>query len=118
MSGCAEAATGTDPKVLSSMMSAASGQAQAAGAPIIDVRTPSEYAAGHLKGAVNIDVDSPTFDARVSQLPKGPTYVVYCRSGNRSARAAQRMSELGFASVTDAGSMSEAAADTGLPVVQ
>jgi rhodanese-related sulfurtransferase len=62
-------------------------------APILDVRTPGEYASGHLSGAVNVDVTDPDFEARVAALeaegvlrPGAPVYL-YCRSGNRSARA-------------------------------
>lgn len=88
-----------------------------ADAVVIDVRTPVEYAAGHLDGAVNIDVQAADFDSRIAALPASGDYVVYCRSGNRSASAAARMGKLGYAGVTDAGSMSDAAAATGLAVV-
>ena len=89
-----------------------------AGATVIDVRTPSEYAAGHLEGAVNIDVQNENgFLAGVRQLDRDGTFVVYCRSGNRSAAAANRMRDLGFTDVVDAGGFDEAAAATGLRVV-
>ncbi|GAA6526020.1 rhodanese-like domain-containing protein [Intrasporangium sp. DVR] len=68
------------------------------GTTILDVRTPAEFAEGHLPGAVNIDVQSPDFAARIAQLdPKAP-YAVYCRSGNRSAAALQLMQGAGFTS--------------------
>lgn len=103
----------------------ASGGASAAGstaaipadAVVIDVRTPAEYSAGHLEGAQNINVESSDFVAEVGALPKSGTYVVYCRSGNRSAVAAQQMGAIGFKNVIDAGSVSEASSATGLPVV-
>ena len=41
---------------------------------------PSEYAAGHLQSAKNVDVESADFDAQIAALPKGDAYVVYCRS--------------------------------------
>jgi len=66
------------------------------GITVVDVRTPTEYQAGHLAGAVNIDVESTTFDSEVGALPKDGAYLVYCRSGNRSAVATQRMAKLGF----------------------
>ena len=91
--------------------------ALAAGTVIVDVRTPSEYAAGHLDGAVNVDVQSATFDADVSALPMDGAYVVYCASGNRSAAAVTRMTDLGFTGLTDAHGMSDAAASTGLAIV-
>lgn len=89
----------------------------AAGTVIVDVRTPGEYAAGHLDGAINIDVQSATFDADISTLPMDAAYVVYCASGNRSAAAVTRMTDLGFTTLTDARGMSDAAASTGLAVV-
>ncbi|MDJ0378368.1 rhodanese-like domain-containing protein [Cryobacterium sp. PH31-L1] len=92
--------------------------ALAAGTVIVDVRTPSEYAAGHLHGAINVDVQSTTFDADISALPMDGAYVVYCASGNRSAAAITRMTVLGFTGLTDAHGISDAAASTGLAIVQ
>ena len=88
-----------------------------AGAVVIDVRTPGEYAAGHLEGAINIDVQSPGFDAQAGAQPQDGTYVVYCQSGNRSAAAVSRLDELGYTDVIDAGSMSAATGSTGLAIV-
>lgn len=85
---------------------------------VIDVRTPEEYAAGHLDGAVNIDVTAADFDARVAELDPTGVYVVYCRSGSRSAQAAARLEQLGIDDVTDAGGLDAAATATGLSVVQ
>jgi len=65
---------------------------------VIDVRTPQEFAEGHLPGAVNIDVEGADFVAKVQQLDPEAQYAVYCRSGNRSAVALQMMDQLGFAS--------------------
>jgi phage shock protein E len=54
-----------------------------AGARLVDVRTPDEFAAGHIPGAVNIPVQQ--LDARMSELePKDVAVVVYCRSGHRT----------------------------------
>ncbi|SHI51552.1 Rhodanese-like domain-containing protein [Tessaracoccus bendigoensis DSM 12906] len=86
-------------------------------AVMIDVRTPSEYAQGHLEGAVNVDVSDQGFVAEVSELPKDGQYVLYCRSGNRSGQAAAAMEELGFIDVIDAGSVADASKLTGLEVV-
>ncbi|HSP53701.1 MAG TPA: rhodanese-like domain-containing protein [Cryobacterium sp.] len=88
-----------------------------ADAVVVDVRTPGEYAAGHLEGAMNVDVQASDFDSQMSALPTDGDYVVYCRSGNRSAAAAARLADLGFTSVTDAGAMSAATVSTGLPIV-
>ena len=83
---------------------------------IVDVRTPAEYATGHLDGAVNIDFQSPSFDDVVADLDSDADYVVYCQSGNRSAQAVSVMEDADLA-VQDAGGIDEAAKATGLPVV-
>ena len=69
------------------------------GTVVVDVRTPSEYAAGHIEGAVNIDVEAPTFDAEIAKLDKSATYAVYCHSGRRSGLATDAMGKAGFAHV-------------------
>ena len=84
---------------------------------VVDVRTPAEYAGGHLDGAINIDLQSAEFDATISELDPGDEYVVYCQSGNRSAQAVAAMEAAGL-DVTDAGGISEAEQITGLAVVQ
>jgi len=85
---------------------------------IVDVRTPEEFATGHLDGAINIDVQSPSFDSLASQLPEGAELIVYCRSGNRSGAAIMRLEALGFTAMTNAGGLDEAAASTGLAIVR
>jgi phage shock protein E len=71
------------------------------GIVVIDVRTPSEYAAGHLQGAINIDFQSGYFQEEINKLDKGVTYAVYCRSANRSGQAVKIMSDLGFTKLYD-----------------
>jgi rhodanese-related sulfurtransferase len=66
---------------------------------IIDVRTPQEYAEGHLAGAENIDFNSADFKEKVAKLDKNIPYIVYCRSGSRSAAASKIMAELGFSEI-------------------
>lgn len=83
---------------------------------IVDVRTPAEYAGGHLEGAINIDFQSPSFDDAVADLDPDADYVVYCQSGNRSAQAVSVMEGAEF-TVQDAGGIDAAANATGLPVV-
>jgi phage shock protein E len=88
------------------------------GATIIDVRTPGEYTSGHLEGAVNIDVeDGAGFLAAVQSLDPAASYILYCRSGNRSAAATATLEGLGFTNVVDAGGMTDAASATGLTIV-
>ena len=84
---------------------------------VIDVRTPEEFAQGHLEGAVLIDVTSPDFAERVAELDRDQPYVLYCRSGNRSAGARQVMTDLGFADVADVDGGILAWVGEGLPVV-
>lgn len=74
---------------------------------VIDVRTPSEYAAGHLVGARNIDVEAADFASRISSLDRIGKYVVYCRSGRRSALAADQMAAAGFTDIVDGGAMAD-----------
>lgn len=84
---------------------------------IIDVRTPEEFAAGHLDGAVNIDATAADFSEQIAKLdPKG-AYTLYCRSGNRAARAAELMTAAGFTEVRNAGGLEEAAKSLALPIV-
>ena len=86
------------------------------GAILVDVRTPGEFASGHLRGAVNIDIQSSDFAQRIAELDPAERYLVYCRSGNRSAAAIQMMSAAGFDDLTDLGGVAEAAAATGLAI--
>ena len=64
---------------------------------VVDVRTPEEYAAGHVEGATPIDFYAPDFADRVAELDHGKEYVVYCRTGHRSAQAAALMADQGLA---------------------
>lgn len=63
---------------------------------IVDVRTPEEVAQGAIKGAININLNSADFSQKISELDKDKTYLVYCRSGARSARACNILSNKGF----------------------
>jgi len=77
-------------------------QAADKNAVIIDVRTPEEFTAGHLKNAVNADFyDSAQFSRYLDSLDKNNRYLVYCRSGNRSRQARKLMEEKGFTKVSD-----------------
>ena len=55
--------------------------------------------AGHINGAINIDVEGNTFDAEIANLDKSKTYSVYCQSGRRSLIAVDKMATAGFASL-------------------
>ncbi|MEY5001212.1 MAG: hypothetical protein RLZZ211_1248 [Bacteroidota bacterium] len=67
---------------------------------VIDVRTPAEWQQGVISGAdLFIDYNSPTFKQQLAKLDKSKTYIVYCRSGGRSAGASQVMVDSGFKNV-------------------
>jgi rhodanese-related sulfurtransferase/glutaredoxin len=67
---------------------------------ILDVRTPEEYQEDRITDdALNIDVEDPAFGITIEALDKDKEYLVYCRSGRRSAIAAQTMIEAGFTSI-------------------
>lgn len=87
-------------------------------AVIVDVRTPGEYAEGHLEGAELLDLNAGEFVAALPTLDPDAAYMVYCRSGNRSAQAAQLMKDAGFTNVTDLGSLQDATNSTGIPIVR
>ena len=77
------------------------------GALLVDVRTPAEYAAGHLPGALNIPYDQ--IAARTGELgvDQGRAIVLYCRSGNRSGLAHATLEKLGFKKTFNAGGFSK-----------
>ncbi|MFM1905847.1 MAG: hypothetical protein RIT32_643 [Actinomycetota bacterium] len=66
---------------------------------ILDVRTPGEFATGHIENSINIDAESGSFASEIESLDKTKTYAVYCRSGNRSGNATKIMAEAGFTSI-------------------
>lgn len=74
---------------------------KAPGTIVLDVRTPAEYAGGHLPAATNIDIEGADFANQIAALDKNATYAVYCRSGNRSATALEQMTAAGFSNVYD-----------------
>jgi len=84
---------------------------------IVDVRTPEEFVAGQLEGAVNIDFYDAGFADAIAALDPDGVYVLYCRSGNRSAAAADLMRQLSFSAVYEIdGGIVQWQAD-GFPVV-
>ncbi len=66
---------------------------------ILDIRTPEEFAQGHLAGAVNMDFYSDDFELELDGLEKNKTYLVYCRTAHRSGLAMPLFRELGFKDV-------------------
>ena len=82
---------------------------------VIDVRTPEEFAAGHIAGAVNMDVEGGQFTSMIAGLDHSQAYMVYCHSGRRSAMAAQAMAQDGFTTIYDLGGL-QAWVDAGYPI--
>jgi phage shock protein E len=70
---------------------------------VLDVRTPVEFMTGHLTQARNLNVNNDDFAQQVAQLDTSKTYVVYCRSGKRSSKAADIMYQRGFHHVVNGG---------------
>lgn len=66
---------------------------------LLDVRTDAEFASGHLKGATQIDFYRDDFNEAIAALDKNQPVFVYCRSGNRSGKAAKQMKAMGFKEV-------------------
>lgn len=83
---------------------------------LLDVRSPQEFAEGHIAGAININVQSDDFRQRADkELSKDSTILVYCRSGRRSMDAAETLTELGYKVVNLKGGIIEWN-EKGLPV--
>ncbi|MEM1053933.1 MAG: rhodanese-like domain-containing protein [Bacteroidota bacterium] len=86
-------------------------------APLLDVRTPAEFAQGHLAGAVNVDFMSPDFAQKVAEMDlptDGPIYL-YCRSGNRSGSAMGLLHRMGHEGAVNVGgfeALAKAGAET------
>jgi rhodanese-related sulfurtransferase len=66
---------------------------------ILDIRTPKEFNAGHIVGAVLLDYYSPEFITGLKRLDKQKTYLVYCRTGNRTGKAMALFEEAGLEKV-------------------
>ncbi|MHA7942988.1 rhodanese-like domain-containing protein [Formosa sp. 3Alg 14/1] len=66
---------------------------------VVDVRTPEEFDSGHLEGAINYNWKSEDFNNQISDLDKSKEVLIYCRSGARSAKAAEKMRSEGFTTV-------------------
>ena len=68
---------------------------------VLDVRTAGEFAAGHIENAINIDVESGSFDSEIAKLDKTVEYAVYCHSGRRSGIAADKLAAAGFEKISN-----------------
>lgn len=63
---------------------------------LLDIRTPGEFAEGYIEGAINIDYYEANFRDELAKLDRSKSYIIYCRSGNRSGKSLRIMKSLGF----------------------
>lgn len=82
---------------------------------LVDVRTPEEFSAGYIPGAININLQE--LQQKLSRIPTDKPVIVYCRSGNRSAFAANILKQAGYTEVYDLGGIIEWARQ-GLPITR
>ncbi|GAB2877227.1 hypothetical protein GCM10027046_01330 [Uliginosibacterium flavum] len=94
--------------VFTTVLLALSCAAVSAKTVLIDVRTPEEFAAGHLEGALNID--HSVIDKRIGMagVSKDDEVILYCRSGRRSAIASNSLKGMGYKKLLDYGGIEDA----------
>lgn len=114
--GTAVAATDQQIEVVAPATAAELLESAPEGLVVLDVRTPEEFAAGHLPGATNIDFYADDFREQLGSLDREVPYLLYCQSGNRSGQARAMMADLGFTSVTDVDGGIIAWQSAGLPL--
>ncbi|GAB3819556.1 rhodanese-like domain-containing protein [Pontibacter rugosus] len=81
---------------------------------LVDVRTPEEFATGHLEGSLNADLRGGEFEKEMQNWNKAKTYYLYCASGNRSSQAAELMKQAGFRTIINIGAYKDLK-EAGLP---
>ena len=104
-------------RLLSAVDSAALLDDPPSGLVVLDVRTIEEFDEGHIAGAEMLDFYRADFRQQLDLLDKDTSYLIYCRSGNRSGQTAAIMEELGFTDVVDVDGGVIAWADAGLDLV-
>ncbi|MCP4309008.1 MAG: rhodanese-like domain-containing protein [bacterium] len=118
--GACGGSTATDPKL--ELTSVDDVQELVAAPPadmlVLDIRTPEEFAGGHLTGAINVDYYADDFEAQLRHLDLEVPYVMYCNSGNRSSNALPVMDSIGFTEVYELDGGIQAWYSAGLPVEQ
>ena len=88
---------------------------------VLDVRTPEEYAIGHIEGALNINIAEADFSKRVSKLDRDKTYIIHCSANvknGRSAKSLEIMSSFGFDKLLNMEGGIIAWEQSGYPLVQ
>jgi rhodanese-related sulfurtransferase len=84
---------------------------------LIDVRTPDEYQAGRIAGAIDLNFYAADFQQQLGRLDRSKQYLIYCHTGNRSGQTLTIMQNLGFKNVEDIGGGIAAGVQQGLPIV-
>ena len=84
---------------------------------ILDVRTPEEFAEGHLEGAIMVNCWDADFEAQLAELDPDVPFLLYCNSGNRSGQTVPILESLGFTDVADVDGGIQAWYGAGLPTV-
>ncbi len=112
LAGCSSSSSAVDLSVTEF-----SSKVAESGVVTLDVRTPGEFAEGHIEGAQLIDFQSGNFENEISALDKNATYAVYCRSANRSGQAVKVMHDAGFHNVYNLNGGVIDWANAGLPLV-
>ena len=106
LAGCGASEAGASYRQIT-MEDAVSLMEQESGYVILDVRTPEEFAAGHIPGAINIPNET-IGDSEIPQLPdKDQLILVYCRSGNRSKQASEKLAALGYTNIVEFGGIND-----------
>lgn len=85
---------------------------------LIDVRSPEEYASGHIPNFENINIAAVGFKDKMAKLDKLKPVFVYCAVGGRSAQAASMLRDMGFTEVYDLKGGIRAWANAGLPTIR
>jgi len=88
------------------------------GIVLLDIRTPEEFASGHIAGSVNIDFYEDDFATQIGALDRDVEYAVYCRSGNRSGQAMELFTDLEFHAVHNLGGGIVAWTEAGLVLTE
>lgn len=85
---------------------------------VVDIRTPEEFAQGHIKGAININLNADDFAKKLGKLDRDKTYLMHCRSGGRSSASIPVWERLGFKNVLHLTSGTLGWAKEGQPLVK
>ena len=86
------------------------------GGVLLDVRSPEEFASGHLRGAVNIPHDRIAEEIAAVVSDKSAQVILYCRSGRRAGTALDTLKSMGYGNVSNFGGLEDAQEHLGLPV--